>query len=36
LLLLLLQVLGTYDATIKLHPEVVGAFKVVVQKDTKA
>jgi large subunit ribosomal protein L9 len=26
--------LGIYDATVKLHPEVVGAFKVVVQKDT--
>lgn len=28
--------LGSYDATVKLHPEVVGAFKVVVQKDTSA
>ena len=26
--------LGTFDATVKLHPEVVGEFKVVVQKDT--
>lgn len=26
--------LGTYDCTVKLHPEVVGSFKVVVQKDT--
>lgn len=30
-----LQALGTYDATVRLHPEVVGSFKVVVQKDTK-
>eukprot|EP00890_Picochlorum_soloecismus_P001193 jgi/Picsp_1/2074/NSC_05539-R1_50s ribosomal protein l9 len=26
--------LGTYDATVKLHADVVGSFKVVVQKDT--
>ena len=26
--------LGTYDATVKLHAEVTGSFKVVVQKDT--
>jgi large subunit ribosomal protein L9 len=26
--------LGTYDAEIKLHPQVVGRFKVVVKKDT--
>lgn len=26
--------LGTYDATVKLHAEVIGSFKVVVQKDT--
>ncbi len=26
--------LGTYEVTVRLHPEVVGAFKVVVQKDT--
>ena len=31
-----MQVLGTYDASVKLHPEVVGQFKVVVQKDTRA
>ena len=24
---------GTYEATIKLHPEVVGSFKVVVQRE---
>lgn len=28
--------LGTFDATIKLHPEVVGAFKVVVQREKNA
>ena len=27
---------GTFDASIKLHPEVVGAFKVVVQKEKGA
>jgi large subunit ribosomal protein L9 len=27
-----IKTLGTYDATVKLHPEVVGTFKVVVQK----
>ncbi|GAB4821713.1 hypothetical protein N2152v2_008759 [Parachlorella kessleri] len=31
-----IKVLGTYDASVKLHPEVVGQFKVVVQKDTRA
>ena len=31
-----IKTLGTYDATVKLHPEVFGAFKVVVQKDTSA
>lgn len=31
-----IKTLGTYEATVKLHPEVVGAFKVVVQKDTSA
>ena len=25
--------LGTYDASLRLHPEVVGTFKVVVVKD---
>ncbi|KAL4458871.1 hypothetical protein ABPG75_013736 [Micractinium tetrahymenae] len=29
-----IKTLGTYDASIKLHPEVTGFFKVVVQKDT--
>lgn len=28
-----IKVLGTYDATVRLHPEVVGAFKVVVQRE---
>ena len=28
--------LGTYDATVKLHAEVTGAFKVIVAKDTSA
>lgn len=28
--------LGTFDATVRLHPEVIGSFKVVVQKDTSA
>ena len=28
--------LGTYDATVKLHAEVIGSFKVVVQKDTSS
>lgn len=32
----LAQTLGTYDATVRLHPEVVGSFKVIVQKDTRA
>ena len=27
---------GTFDATVKLHPEVVGAFKVVVQREKNA
>ncbi len=31
-----IKTLGTYDATVKLHAEVVGSFKVVVQKDTSA
>eukprot|EP00887_Chlorella_sp_A99_P006469 scaffold3.g6469.t1 len=30
-----IKALGTYDATVKLHPEVIGAFKIVVQKDTR-
>jgi len=29
-----IKTLGTYDCTVKLHAEVVGSFKVVVQKDT--
>lgn len=29
-----ISILGTYDVSIKLHPEVVGTFKLVVQKDT--
>ena len=29
-----IKTLGTYEATVKLHPEVIGAFKIVVQKDT--
>jgi large subunit ribosomal protein L9 len=29
-----IKALGTYDATVKLHKEVVGSFKIVVQKDT--
>lgn len=29
-----IKTLGTFDASIKLHPEVTGFFKVVVQKDT--
>ncbi|KAL4859136.1 50S ribosomal protein L9 [Chlorella vulgaris] len=28
--------LGTYEASVKLHPEVTGFFKVVVQKDTSS
>lgn len=28
--------LGTYDATIKLHPEVTGSFKIVVEKEKNA
>lgn len=31
-----IKTLGTYDATVKLHAEVTGAFKVVVQKDTSS
>lgn len=31
-----IKFLGTYDVSVKLHPEVVGSFKVVVQKDTSA
>lgn len=31
-----IKTLGTYDATVKLHSDVIGAFKVVVQKDTSA
>lgn len=31
-----IKTLGTYEATVKLHPEVIGAFKVIVQKDTSA
>jgi large subunit ribosomal protein L9 len=27
-----IKTLGTYDATVKLHPEVIGKFKIVVQK----
>mmetsp|Transcript_26023 Transcript_26023/g.72891 ORF Transcript_26023/g.72891 Transcript_26023/m.72891 type:complete len:197 (-) Transcript_26023:471-1061(-) len=29
-----ISTLGTYDAEVKLHPQVVGRFKVVVKKDT--
>ena len=28
-----ISVLGTYDASIKLHPEVTGIFKLVISKD---
>jgi large subunit ribosomal protein L9 len=31
-----IKALGTYDATVRLHPEVVGEFKVVVQKEKAA
>jgi len=31
-----IKTLGTYDVSIKLHPEVTGSFKVVVVKDTSA
>lgn len=31
-----IKTLGTFEATVKLHPEVVGSFKIVVQKDTSA
>lgn len=31
-----IKTLGTFDASIKLHPEVVGSFKVVVQKEKSA
>lgn len=31
-----IKTLGTYDASVKLHSEVSGSFKVVVQKDTSA
>lgn len=31
-----IKTLGSYEATVKLHPEVIGAFKVIVQKDTTA
>ena len=31
-----IKTLGTYEATVKLHPEVIGSFKVIVQKDTSA
>ena len=31
-----IKAVGTYDATVKLHPEVSGAFKVVVQKEKNA
>jgi large subunit ribosomal protein L9 len=27
-----IKTLGTHDVTVKLHPEVVGSFKIVVQK----
>lgn len=29
-----ISTLGTYEVSIKLHPEVTGTFKLVVQKDT--
>lgn len=28
-----IKLVGAYDATVKLHPEVVGSFKVVVQRE---
>ena len=31
-----IKTLGTYEATVRLHPEVTGAFKVVVQKEKMA
>ncbi len=31
-----IKTLGTYDVTVRLHPEVVGEFKVVVQKEKAA
>ena len=31
-----ISTLGTYEATVQLHPKVVGRFKVVVKKDTSA
>lgn len=31
-----IKTLGSYETTVRLHPEVLGAFKVVVQKDTSA
>ena len=31
-----ISTLGTFDAEVKLHPKVVGRFKVVVKKDTSA
>lgn len=31
-----IKTLGTYDCSIKLHAEVIGSFKVVVQKDTSS
>lgn len=31
-----IKTLGTYDVSVKLHSDVVGSFKVVVQKDTSA
>jgi large subunit ribosomal protein L9 len=31
-----IKTLGTYDVAVKLHSDVVGSFKVVVQKDTSA
>lgn len=31
-----IKTLGSYECTVKLHAEVVGAFKVIVQKDTSS
>ena len=31
-----ISTLGVYDVSIKLHPEVTGTFKLVVQKDTSS
>ena len=31
-----IKTLGTYDGSVRLHPEVVGTFKVVIQKDKSA